>query len=310
MEEFANWIMDELEKLLGEDYWMKYMEMEKGNGKIYHGILIAKETDDIGPLVYIDFYMKKYQEGSLTIPEIASAILYQIKQHPAPVSAMERIQKHYDEIREEIRTAVCNYMANEEELRYIPHRRLLDLAVFYYIPLQGENGWDGVIRINYQLLEDWNITEDELVRQAESNFSRLEDCRVISARRFMENMLIKHLGSEKTEILKKRKLRLLDVKAQIVSNKEHYWGACFLANQAVLQCLADSLQDDLVIFPLSVHEIVVVKLQDYGEFPITPDDIEEINNDKVAREDRLSNNIYLYSKDREELVIYMEGGLL
>ena len=106
MEEFANWIMDELEKLLGEDYWMKYMEMEKGNGKIYHGILIAKETDDIGPLVYIDFYMKKYQEGSLTIPEIASAILYQIKQHPAPVSATERIQKHYDEIREEIRTAV------------------------------------------------------------------------------------------------------------------------------------------------------------------------------------------------------------
>ena len=310
MEEFANWIMDELEKLLGEDYWMKYMEMEKGNGKIYHGILIAKETDDIGPLVYIDFYMKKYQEGSLTIPEIASAILYQIKQHPAPVSAMERIQKHYDEIREEIRTAVCNYMANEEDLRYIPHRRLLDLAVFYYIPLQGENGWDGVIRINYQLLEDWNIMKDELVRQAESNFSRLEDCRVISARRFMENMLIKHLGSEKTEILKKRKLRLLDVKAQIVSNKEHYWGACFLANYAALQCLADSLQDDLVIFPLSVHEIVVVKSQDYGEFPITPDDLEEINNDKVAREDRLSNNIYLYSRDREELRIYMEGGLL
>lgn len=44
MEEFANWIMDELEKLFGEDYWMKYMEMEKGNGKIYHGILIVKKA--------------------------------------------------------------------------------------------------------------------------------------------------------------------------------------------------------------------------------------------------------------------------
>lgn len=310
MEEFAKWIMDELEKLLGEDYWMKYMETKKGNGKIYHGILIAKETDDIGPLVYIDFYMKKYQEGSLTIPEIASAILYQIRQHPAPVSALERIQNHYAEIREEIRTAVCNYMANEEDLRYIPHKRLLDLAVFYYIPLLGKNGWDGVIRINYQLLEDWNITEDELVRQAESNFSQLEDCRVISARRFMENMLIKHLGPKKTETLKKRKLRLPNVKAQIVSNKEHYWGACFLTNHDALQCLADSLQDDLVIIPLSVHEIIVVKMQDYGEFPITPDDLEEINNDDVAKEDRLSNNIYLYSRDREELMVYMEGGLL
>ena len=100
------------------------------------------------------------------------------------------------------------------------------------------------------------------------------------------------------------------MRAHVVWNKEHYGGACFLAYPAVCQCLADSLQDDLVIFPLSVHEIVVVKLQDYGEFPITPDDIEEINNDKVAREDRLSNNIYLYSRDREELVIYMEGGLL
>ena len=310
MQEFAKWIMDELEKLLGEEYWMKYMETKKGNGKIYHGILIAKETDDIGPLVYIDFYMKKYQEGSLTIPEIASAILYQIRQHPAPVSALERIQNHYDEIREEIRTAVCNYMANEEDLRYIPHKRLLDLAVFYYIPLLGKNGWDGVIRINYQLLEDWNITEDELVKQAESNFRQLEDCRVISARRFMENMLIKHFGPKKAEMLKKRKLRLPNVKVQIVSNKEHYWGACFLTNHATLQCLADSLQDDLVIIPLSVHEMIVVKMQDYGEFPITPDDLEEINNDDVAKEDRLSNNIYLYSRDREELMVYMEGGLL
>lgn len=100
------------------------------------------------------------------------------------------------------------------------------------------------------------------------------------------------------------------MKAQIVSNKEHYWGACLLANHAALQCLADSLQDDLVIIPLSVHEIIVVKMQDYGEFPITPDDLEEINHDDVAKEDRLSNNIYLYSRDREELMIYMEGGLL
>lgn len=92
MEEFAKWIMDELEKLLGEEYWMKYMETKKGNGKIYHGILIAKETDDIGPLVYIDFYMKKYQEGSpgnrfcySLSDQTASGTCFRLGKNPEPL---------------------------------------------------------------------------------------------------------------------------------------------------------------------------------------------------------------------------------
>ncbi|HJC23252.1 MAG TPA: hypothetical protein H9761_06055 [Candidatus Eisenbergiella merdavium] len=310
MEEFAEWIMDELEKMLGEDYWMEYKEMEKGNGKIYHGILIVKEAEDIGPLVYIDYYMKKYQEGSLTIPEIASAIVYQISQHPAPVSAMERIQNHYEEIKGEIRTAVCNYVANEADLVYIPHKKLLDLAVFYYIPLKGKNGWDGVLRISHKLLKNWDVSEEEMIKQAEANFRRLEDCSVISARSFVENMLIKYIGKRRYKMLKKKKPRLLDIKARIVSNKEHYWGACFLANNSVLQCLADSLQDDLIIIPLSVHEIIVQRRRDYNTVPVTTIDLEEINKEEVAKEDRLSNNIYLFCRDRKELMIYMEGDLL
>ena len=41
MEKFAEQIMEELDRMLDDDYWMKYMETEKGNGMIYHGILIV-----------------------------------------------------------------------------------------------------------------------------------------------------------------------------------------------------------------------------------------------------------------------------
>lgn len=309
MEEFANLIMDELEKLLGESYWMKYMGKEKGNGKIYHGILIAKKEEDIGPLVYIDYYMEKYQEGSLTIPEIASAILEMIAQHPAPAVDMDKIQNHYEAIKGQIRTAVCNYMANEEDLLGMPHKKFLDLATFYYVPIHGVEGWNGALRIRNELLRRWKISSEELIIQAERNSKRLERYSIFPVNAFMENLLEKYLGKEKAESVIKAKPNFPSVKGHIVTNIEHFWGAGILANKSMLKNLADRFQDDIIIFPMSIHELIVIKKADYAEMPIGPDRMEEINQD-VSEEERLSNNIYLYSRDRMELMIYREGGLL
>ena len=309
MEEFAYWITDELEKLLGESYWMKYMEKEKGNGKIYHGILIAKKEEDIGPLVYIDYYMEKYQEGSLTIPEIASAILEKIAQHPAPAVDMDKIQNHYEAIKDQIRTAVCNYMANEEDLLGMPHKKFLDLATFYYVPIHGVEGWNGALRIRNELLRRWKISSEELIIQAEKNTRRLEKYSIFPVNTFMENLLEKFLEEEAKTILES-KSEILSIKGHIVTNMEHFWGAGILANNSMLKNLADRFQDDIVIFPVSIHELIVVKKADYAEMPLGPDEIEEINQDSVHEEERLSNNIYLYSRDRMELRIYREGGPL
>jgi hypothetical protein len=310
MEKFAEQIMEELDRMLDDDYWMKYMETEKGNGMIYHGILIVKENEDTGPLVYIDYYLKKYQEGSLTIPEIASAILYRIGQHPVPSAAIDRIRNHYDEVKEEIRIAVCNYMANEEELIHYPHQRLLDLAVFYYIPLQGMNGWEGTIRISYLLLEKWDITEQDLFRQAEWNARHRISFTMTSFRDFLKGFFEKRVGKEAAQAIEKIKPRFFSVKWYILSNAEHFWGAGLIADWPVLQSLAERFQDDIVIYPCSIHELIIMKKSDYGTNPLSPDNVEEINEEKVPWEERLSNNIYLYSREKKELMVYMEGGLL
>lgn len=310
MEEFANWIMDELEKLLGEDYWMKYMEMEKGNGKIYHGILIVKKGEDTGPLVYIDYYLEKYQEGGLTIPEIASAIRKMVRQHPAPVVDMDKIQNCYEAIKDQIKTAVCNYMANEEDLLGMPHKKFLDLATFYYVPIHGVNGWDGALRIRNEQLRLWKISSEELIKQAERNTRHLEKYSLFPVNTFMENLLEKFLGEEEAKTILESESEILSIKGHIVTNMEHFWGAGILANNSMLKNLADRFQDDIVIFPVSIHELIVVKKADYAEIPLGPDEIEEINQDSVHEEERLSNNIYLYSRDRMELKIYREGGPL
>lgn len=226
---------------------------------IYHGILIVKENEDTGPLVYIDYYLKKYQEGSLTIPEIASAILYRIGQHPVPSASIDRIRNHYDEVKEEIRIAVCNYMANEEELIHYPHQRLLDLAVFYYIPLQGMNGWEGTIRVSYLLLEKWDITEQDLFRQAEWNARHRTSFTMTSFRDFLKGFFEKRVGKEAAQAIEKIKPRFFSVKWYILSNAEHFWGAGLIADWSVLQSLAERFQDDIVIYPCSIHELIIMK---------------------------------------------------
>ena len=96
----------------------------------------------------------------------------------------------------------------------------------------------------------------------------------------------------------------------VASNKKRLFGANCLMNGAILQELAGRTGCSLIIFPSSIHELVIIPQKDGSEDCMNPVDVQAINITKVPRDEWLSNSIYRYDRGRQEVSIYKEGAPL
>lgn len=88
----------------------------------------------------------------------------------------------------------------------------------------------------------------------------------------------------------------------IISNNRGIDGAVSMLYENELHELAENLESDLYILPSSVHEVLAVstELTDPEELAQM---VAEVNMQKVALEERLSNQVYHYDKDLRKLTL-------
>ena len=81
----------------------------------------------------------------------------------------------------------------------------------------------------------------------------------------------------------------------IISNNRGIDGAVSLLYENELHELAENLESDLYILPSSVHEVLAVSTE-LTEPEELAQMVAEVNMQKVALEERLSNQVYHYDK--------------
>ena len=88
----------------------------------------------------------------------------------------------------------------------------------------------------------------------------------------------------------------------VISNEKGINGAASMLYENELHELAENLESDLYILPSSVHEVLAVstELTDPEELAQM---VAEVNMQKVALEERLSNQVYHYDKDLRKLTL-------
>lgn len=88
-------------------------------------------------------------------------------------------------------------------------------------------------------------------------------------------------------------------------------GACLMTFPEVMESVGEKFNDDFIIFPSSIHEVIVVPLRDIPDGEETKIDltqmVREINTDKVPPEEQLSNSVYIY-KRKDKAVHLFQGG--
>lgn len=63
------------------------------------------------------------------------------------------------------------------------------------------------------------------------------------------------------------------------------------------------LEKDLVILPSSIHEVLLIPYEDHICFEELTDTVSHINRAEVPVEDRLSDQVYLYSRSLDAVTL-------
>ncbi len=91
----------------------------------------------------------------------------------------------------------------------------------------------------------------------------------------------------------------------VLTNEDKVGGANVIANTEVLNKVSEVINDSYYLLPSSVHETIVVPKEVAKEIGMTTKElgamVRDVNSAEVSKEERLSDHIYEFDKDKKVL---------
>lgn len=220
------------------------------------------------PTIYLESYYEKFQSG-----EIFSSILKQIANIITMYTMQQEIEKDFFKPEgEEIVFQIINRERNKELLKSLPHREILDLALIYRIIRIQDNGEMMSCAVTYDILKELRMNEEELYDYAK----------------------------KRTEEILKPEMVAVMPPLYALTNKKLVWGAASVMFPETLKELANTLKKDLYLLPSSLDEMMVIPT-DYMPAEQVHDILLQANKEAVTEEEWLSDRLYIYMKDSNEI---------
>ena len=89
----------------------------------------------------------------------------------------------------------------------------------------------------------------------------------------------------------------------IMTNNKCIYGATEILRPGELKRRAEEFHGDLVILPSSVHEVLVLPYSEGMNLEMFRNTVRSVNDESVIREEQLSNQVYLYRRDKDCLMV-------
>ena len=310
MEEFMNDVIKALEMKLGEGYRIFPKEQRKNNELVLYGICIHKENESISPVVYPEEFILPYIVGILNAEKIADILLEQCRQREISQEAAAHLDD-FGLMKDKVRIRLVNYGANSRELDGIPHRRFLDLAITYYLDMQAAlAGQIGAGAITNAMMEIWGTSEDELYRLGMEKLLAEDACHTTDIFDLIRQSAQEEQDTQLEEAIAELQKDHGRPKMYVVTNQGRFYGANCLLNTSFLQEMAEDSGCSLMVYPSSVHELVILPQKNGYENRMDTKDIQEINYEYLPKDEWLSNSIYRYDREKREVYVYKEGAPL
>lgn len=236
-------------------------------------------------------HVKNYYEQFKDVPDN--------KSYSALIHIMRDLNTHHTN--EEIETIIkkninsdmiimqlVNYEKNAHILTDVPYRKWNDLAIVYR--LQFDIGTTALIK--NETLKILKMNEDELYHVARHNTSRLNPYVVTSMDNVLKKLMMDiGLDDEGMEC---------GSQMYVINNIHGMDGAIYMTYLSIYTKLASELNADLYILPCSVHEVIALpnKMLDVSELV---EMVHSINREHVSDEDFLSNSVYYYSRELNQI---------
>lgn len=290
-ERFSQMVVERLKELAEGRFQVQIDEMMKNNGVKRVGITAVRENCSISPVIYLDKFYAAYKCCDCTIDEAVQSVYELLKIHtekvPVKINAHDLL--NWDKIKPHIFARLINAEWNRELLEKVPHKRVMDLAEVYYVKAAGKNENDGIgsILIYHEHGKMWDVGQADL-HEAACNNMATEKSAFVS----MEEIIGELTGN----------LIPGSCGMYVLTNGDRIYGASEILKEDTLCGIAEQMQDDFIILPSSVHEVIVIPDKD-DEYAGLAEMVREINATQLAPDEILSNHVYRYDRTRKELSI-------
>lgn len=262
------------------------------------GLTLIDKSDNAGarktfPTIYINHMYEDYMltmDFDDCMKRVARAMVRALNEAPA----VDISDLTFEKRKESIVFQLISYKQNEEMLRNVPHRRVLDLAIVYRMMVDiGDADAQGSILVNGELIKHFGVTEEELFKEAMTNTKRVLEPRVVD----MADLIGAELDApqEIAELIPRNEMF-------VITNKRKINGAGSILYEEYLHELADKLDDDLYILPASVHECILVPASDHEPNELL-EMVRDVNASEISPSEKLSDEVYTYSRDTRSITI-------
>lgn len=179
------------------------------------------------------------------------------------------------------------YEKNKKLLRDFVYHPFLDLIIVYYIRIPGK---ERRIIITERMRKRWEVSKERLKEQAKENL-KTDGYETLIASKMAADLLYGQSHQEK------------GVNLAILSNCVGSYGAAGILYLPLLRDYADWMQCNLFLLPSSIHEWII--LPDDGSYKVEDLKlvVEEMNQECVSVKAYLSDRVYCYDREKNEVVI-------
>lgn len=248
-----------------------------------------------GPTFYMERMYDQYKNYESFEKVMANQAIYleeSLKYLPKDILELDLAS-----IKDKIVFQVVNTKENREMIALCPHRNFMDLTVVYRaITNVDDEGVSGFLITN-DIAKAEDLTEKALYAMAKKNTKKLFP---FKRERIEETMMrmMKRWGANDKDI--DESFPYIDEvpekeRVYVISNQFEFFGANALLYKDVIGDVANSIGTDCYILPSSVHDLVVLSTDIFGESTKLINLVRETNSEHVRTSDRLSDSIYLYS---------------
>lgn len=311
--EFEEALIEIIKERVGDNTKISIHIVSKNNGIKLTGLVIMNAEENVSPTIYLEPFFEMACKGK-NLGDIAEEILVlcseQKKQFIFDVEEFQNISV----TGKKILYKLINYDKNKELLEQIPHRRWMDLAIVYYVLVSCDELGSGTILVKNEHMMLWKITEEELYTYASKNTpfimkKTLKSMADVIMDFMKDNVADSAAGAESAQTSEKMKNTIaaqeLDdnapIRMYVMGNQMKLNGACTVLYENTLAEFSKSVDMDFYILPSSIHEVILVPADRDVDEAALLSLVREVNENNVTEEEWLSNNIYRYFRDENEV---------
>lgn len=292
IEEFVQVIEEGILEKLGKGYRTKMCRVLKENDEMHVGIAISQADSTVAPTIYVDKEYEAYLHGIRSISDIVNSVLKEYDRALSrPIQNIKVLDvRDFEKCRDKVCVFLVGKELNAELLKDTVHIDYLDFAIVFKLVLNHEGGDLATVRVSNFMLEGWDMDVNGLYPIALANTQRMFPAQIKNLDDILEERLPGFPRS--------------GLPMYVATNSMYLSGANVILYPGVLKELGDIFDDDFCIIPSSRHEVIAVPVCTEMDLDGLREMVHSVNiSDALKDGDVLTENVYRYSRESDELVI-------